>query len=114
MKTGSILSLIAGVLILAYSMIVLAMVSTGIPMMMSAMTGLGMPYEILYVFASLGVLSGFLVLAGFYLSLKPKTSQTGGILIIVFSALAFISGGGFIIGSILGIIGGALILGSKK
>jgi hypothetical protein len=37
----------------------------------------------------------------------------GGILVLIFSILSIIIGGGFIIGLILGIIGGALGLAKK-
>jgi hypothetical protein len=41
---------------------------------------------------------------------KVGQRRTWGILILVFSVLSFIGLGGFVIGAILGIVGGVLIL----
>src|SRR6266699_3105134 len=40
------------------------------------------------------------------LRLKPNQRQTWGILVLVFSILGFFGFGGFIVGSVLGIVGG--------
>ena len=56
---------------------------------------------------------GVLVIVGSILGLKGK-KLAGGLLVLIPSILSFFSGGGFIIGMILGIVGGALILASKE
>jgi len=44
---------------------------------------------------------------------RPVIRKTWGIMVIVFSIPIVVTGGGFIIGFILGIIGGALALSRK-
>ncbi|MDJ0269219.1 MAG: DUF6114 domain-containing protein [Aigarchaeota archaeon] len=60
----------------------------------------------------LGLVFGILILVGaVMLNSKPDQAQTWGTLILVLSALSLITaGGGFIIGAILGIIGGILAI----
>ena len=56
----------------------------------------------------LGLVCGALVLFGaIMLRIKPENKKAWGILVIVFSIPSVVTGGGFIIGFILGIIGGA-------
>ena len=58
-----------------------------------------------------GLIFGVLVLLGaLMLRSKPVNKKSWGIMIIVFSIPTVIMGGGFIIGFILGIIGGAKAL----
>jgi hypothetical protein len=57
--------------------------------------------------AVIGLICGALVLLGaIMLRIKPENKKAWGILIIVFSIPSVITGGGFIVGFILGIIGG--------
>ncbi len=57
--------------------------------------------------AIIGLICGALVLFGaIMLRIKPENKKAWGILIIVFSMPSVITGGGFIIGFILGIIDG--------
>ena len=44
------------------------------------------------------------------LSLRPLEHVTWGVLIVIFSAISFVSMGGWFVGAILGIVGGALAL----
>ena len=109
MKTGSILALIGGILIMLNSILVVAAFYSGMVFMM----GISISSSFLLSLGAIGLLSGILVLLGAYLSLKSRTSQTGGLLVVIFSAISFLGGGGFIVGSVLGIIGGAFILEKK-
>jgi hypothetical protein len=64
--------------------------------------------------ATLGLILGVLVLLGaLMLHFKPANKKAWGIMVIVFSVPSVIMGGGFIIGFILGIIGGKLSLSGK-
>lgn len=64
--------------------------------------------------ATVGLILGVLVLLGaLMLHFKPLNKKLWGILVIVFSIPSVIMGGGFIIGFILGIIGGKLALSEK-
>ena len=59
--------------------------------------------------AVIGLICGALVLFGaILLRIKPENKKAWGILIMVFSIPCVITGGGFIIGFILGIVGGFL------
>ena len=64
--------------------------------------------------AVIALICGALVLFGaIMLRFKPENKKAWGILIIVFSIPSVITGGGFIIGFILGVIGGAKALSRK-
>ena len=58
-----------------------------------------------------GLICGTIVtMSAFLMRLKPNQRQTWGILVLVFSILGFFGFGGFIVGSVLGIVGGILAL----
>ena len=58
-----------------------------------------------------GFASGTAVFLGaIMLYMKPDKRRIWGTIVILFSALSFIGMGGFFVGAILGIIGGALAL----
>ena len=60
-----------------------------------------------YTLCVVGLILGFLVLfASLMLRSKPANRKAWGTLIIVFSVPSVIMGGGFIVGFILGIVGG--------
>ena len=60
-----------------------------------------------------GIVCAILIIVGGLLAYYKGMRVAGGIIIIIFSILSIFSLGGFIIGMILGIIGGALILVTK-
>lgn len=58
-----------------------------------------------------GLVCGIIVLlSAIMLRFKPEQRQTWGILVLVFSILGFFGFGGFIVGSVLGIVGSIMIL----
>jgi hypothetical protein len=58
-----------------------------------------------------GLISGIIVLgSGVMVRIHPEQSTVFGVLILIFSVLSFFGSGGFVIGAILGIIGGVMIL----
>jgi hypothetical protein len=66
---------------------------------------------IIGVLGGFGLISGIIVLiSGVMLRGNPSQRTTWGVLILVFSVLSFFGFGGFIIGAILGSIGGILAL----
>ncbi|MCW4018599.1 MAG: hypothetical protein NWF00_07995 [Candidatus Bathyarchaeota archaeon] len=67
----------------------------------------GADYKILGV---VSVIIGVMVIAGAFLLKKPSWARHGGITVIAFSVLSIFAGGGFIVGLILGVIGGVLAL----
>ncbi len=108
---GFIVSLIAAILILLNAIFVSAIIgiigAVGFKELMPIVAG-G-----LIIYTVVGVIFAVLVLIGAILIYIPGKEVVGGILVIIFSLLSVITGGGFLIGLILGIIGGALGLAKK-
>jgi hypothetical protein len=109
---GFILGLVGGILVLVvggilgviFSMIGSAAAAAGAP-------GFGAMFIVLGV---LGILSGILMIVGSAFIKNPQKRTMGSILLLVFSIIGlFTAGGGFIVGSILGIIGAVMGLISK-
>ena len=108
------LSLIAGILIVCNSAL-LGVAATWFPWIIPTLPGSAnnttIPFAGLTV---VGLICGVLVLLGaIMLYSKPANRRACGMIILVFSILSYVTGGGFIIGSILGITGGARALRSK-
>lgn len=78
-------------------------------MMGGMMGGIGAPLGFMMLLPLIGIASGVLVVTGAIL-LNSRSSEhtTWGTIILVFSIVSFLGMGGFLIGAILGIIGGAL------
>lgn len=67
-----------------------------------------------YYISMVGFVCGGTIIFGASMLFKnPENARTWGILILVFSIVSFLEGGGFIIGAILGIIGGVMALTRK-
>lgn len=61
--------------------------------------------------AIIGIVSGAIIIMGaLALISNPKQSQTWGALILIFSLMGLMGLGGFLIGSLLGIVGGILAI----
>jgi len=114
-----ILSLVGGLLIFVGSAVSIVWFSVGsAPFggywgMMGGWHGMtgsyGFAYDYLLVLSVLGLVCGVMVVVGgFMLSLRPLEHVTWGVLILVFSAVSFASMGGWFVGAILGVAGGAL------
>lgn len=64
--------------------------------------------------ALFGLIFGIIVILGAGLMYsKPSAVKTGAIIVLIFSILSIVIGGGFVMGFILGIVGGALGLAWK-
>jgi len=109
-----VLSLIAGILILMNSAAVAA-AATWFPGIFPTLPGSsGNDTAILYTVAVVGLICGALIVLGaMMMRSNPAHKRAWGITIIVLSIPSVVSGGGFIIGFILGIIGGALAFSRK-
>ena len=103
------LSLIAGILIISNT-VLLGIATTWFPEMIPTLPGTtANDTTILYQLTVIGLICGILVLLGaILLQIKPVHRKIWAIMIIVFSIPSVLTGGGFIIGFILGIIGGVL------
>ena len=120
-KTASILALIGGIFIIvggvlflgvaAYVVPHLDLSNIKVPQGMDRASLPGLISGVLTVMGAFGLVCGAIVLVSATMLLaKVGQRRTWGILILVFSVLSFIGLGGFIIGAILGIVGGVLIL----
>ena len=108
------MSLTAGILILCNSAL-LGVAATWFPWIIPTLPGSDgnstVPFASL---TAVGLTCGALVLLGaIMLRSKPVNRKAWGIVIIVFSMPSVVTGGGFIIGFILGIVGGALAFSWK-
>lgn len=119
-----ILSLIGGILILlggaAMSMFTLGIFGMmgGFGGMMGGYAGMmgsfGFPFGFMGGLSLVGLVSGVFVIVGaVMLSSRPAEHQAWGTIVLIFSAISLLGMGGFLVGAILGIIGGAFALGSK-
>jgi len=78
---------------------------------MGMMGSLGVPFGFMAGLWLVGFVSGILVIIGAaMLSSRPAEHEAWGVIILVFSAISFLGMGGFLIGAILGIIGGAFAI----
>jgi hypothetical protein len=122
--TSYILSLIGGIIVLLYSLMSLVMFALygpywGIGGWMGGMMGsyhnfMGMysgSTQFMAVISLVGLVSGVIMVVGAaMLRARPQEHAMWGTVIIVFSALSFVGMGGFFIGALLGIIGGAFAI----
>ncbi len=123
--TSYILSLIGGLIVLLYSLLSLVMFALygpywdGIGGWMTGMMGgyhdfmgiYGGSTEFLAVISIVGLVSGVIMVIGAaMLRAHPQEHVMWGTVIIVFSAISFVGMGGFFIGALLGIIGGAFAI----
>ena len=71
----------------------------------------GAAASLLILYGAVGLIFAILVLVGaVMLWMKPKSHVAAGVIILLFSLFSIISTGGFIIGLILGIVGGILAI----
>ena len=119
-----VLSLIGGLLIFLSSAISIVLFAVGSApfgpywgMMgdFHGMTGtFGLPYSYMTAFSAVGLICGVIVVIGaFMFNTRPSERMSWGILVLIFSAVSLISMGGWFIGALLGIAGGALAISWK-
>jgi len=120
-KTGSIIALVGGMIIVIGGVILLGVATFVIPHMnlnnVTVPQGFtrsnlpGLISGVLTVMGSFGLICGAIVLVSATMILaKVGRWRTWGILTLIFSVLSFIGLGGFVVGAVLGIIGGILVL----
>jgi len=122
-NTASILALVGGILMVLSGLLLLAVSVFIIPHLpssyfASASTTRFSPAAIQgfasFVIGGLGgfgLASGVIVLSSaVMLQVRPNSQRTWGVLILVFSVLSFLGTGGFVVGAILGIVGGIMAL----
>jgi len=115
---GFALSLVAGILILLCGIAFFALQSLlnsiidVVPMPVT-IPGIGFAEAVFATIGAIGVVCAIIVLVGAFLIYMPGKEVIGGIIVLIFSILSIVAFGGFIIGMILGIIGGALGIAKK-
>jgi len=116
---GFAISLIAGIIILINALLILAAASfissfgSMIPSVPGVPAVTGAAVAVVTMLGSVGLVFSIIVIVGAILIYMPGKEILGGILVLIFSLLSIVVGGGFIIGLILGIIGGALGIAKK-
>ena len=115
--TAFVLSLIGGTFILVSGFVLSLWSLYGGPWfggMMGGMTmmgGFGFPSNMMVGFELVGLVSGALVVIGaIMMRAHPGEHVAWGTIVLVFSITSFLGMGGFIIGALLGIAGGAVAL----
>jgi hypothetical protein len=104
---GFAISLIAGILVLLDGIALIAVSGY-----VSSLTGYDLGSAIGAI-GGLGIVFALIILFGAWLIYTPGKETLGGILVLIFSIISIFTGGGFFIGLVLGIIGGALGLAKK-
>ena len=107
---GFVISLIAGILILINGLSVSTLGAFGITLF--GIMPFGITLALGTIVMALAPVFGILVIVGALLMHRGST-EAGGVLVIVFGLLSIVIGGGFIIGIVLAIVGGALALAGK-
>jgi hypothetical protein len=101
-------------MMLVYGWMGFGMMGGYMDMGMSMMGSIGIPFGFMTGLSLVGVVSGILVIIGaVMLSLRPAEHEAWGIVILTFSVISSLGMGGFLIGAILGVIGGAFALSLK-
>lgn len=67
----------------------------------------------LQVVGTIAIIFAIVILVGAYFIYHSGTETVGGIIVLIFAALSIITGGGWLVGFILGIVGGILGLLKK-
>jgi hypothetical protein len=120
-KTASMLALVGGVVIIVGGALLMVVSAFILPHLDYAnlkppahLTPGNMPALVSGIVGSMGLfglVSGVIVLVSAIMLLtNPSHWRTWGVLILVFSVMSFLGLGGFIVGAILGIVGGILTL----
>ena len=111
---GGLIITLSGVLFVAVSAFVLPNLSytnINVPQGLSASAIPGLVSGFVGLMGIFGLVSGAIVLVSSVMLLTNSGQpRTWGVLILVFSVLSLVGMGGFVVGAVLGIVGGALIL----
>jgi hypothetical protein len=109
------LALVAGILIITNGVLLGVVAKWFIEIMPTLPGSSGNDPTLLIELATAGMIFGALVLLGaLMIHFSPQNNKAGSIMIIVFSIPSVIMGGGFIIGFILGLLGGIIALSKKS
>ncbi len=109
-ENAFILSLIGGILITIGSVMTLLLMPmyndiSANSVISSDTVSQEMVIDMMPIISSLGIVCGIIVIVGAFLINGAEYRKLGAVLVIIFSLLGIMGGGGFLIGSIIGIIG---------
>lgn len=110
---GFALSLAAGILILVQGVVRLVRADLIAQFGLDTLTRRIIGEVALTVLGAAAIAFGAIIIVGAYLIYRLGSETAGGVLVLVFSALSIITGGGFLIGMILGVVGAILGLLGK-
>jgi hypothetical protein len=78
------------------------------------MDGYGFPFGFMGGFSFVALIAGIFVIIGVVmLNARPAEHMTWGVVVLAFSIISFVGMGGFVLGALLGIAGGALALSGR-
>ena len=78
------------------------------------MGSFGIPFGFMSGFFLIGLVSGVIItISAVMLNARPSEHNAWGMIILVFSIISLLGMGGFLVGAILGIVGGALAMSWK-
>lgn len=106
--TGFILSTISGALIILQGVLHIVRARWGLELGLGELRRHSVMGIDLKALGAASIVLGVMVLIGAYLIHTQSRAREGAITVIAFSALTIVVGGGYLIGIVLGVIGGAL------
>jgi hypothetical protein len=109
-KTGFILSVVSGALITLQGALHIIRTQWGLELLLGEFRRHSLRRIDFTVLGIVTIVLGIMVLVGAYLMRRPGREREGGITVIAFSVLTVFAGGGYLVGVILGVVGGALAL----
>lgn len=107
---GFALSLVAGIFVILDGLVLIWASAILSDLGIGDIAGVGLTLNTL---GAVGIVFAIIILIGAFLIYMPGKEMIGGILVLIFSIISIVTGGGFLLGMILGIIGGALGLAKK-
>jgi len=110
---GFIISLLAGLLILIQGIVRLVRAEWALDFGFGEIPRRLFGETFLTTRGIFAVVFGIVVLVGAFLMYRPGKEMAGGIIVLVFSAVSIIAGGGFFVGFVLGVVCGVLGLVKK-
>jgi hypothetical protein len=111
---GFVLSLFSGVLIVLQGVFLVIRSRWILELGLGAVRRHSLGAMAFGVLGAVTVVLGLTIFLGACLLCNPKSERQGAVTVIVFSALSIFTGGGFLVGLLLGVIGGTLVLSKTE
>jgi hypothetical protein len=111
---GFVLSLSSGVLIILQGVFLVIRSRWILEMGIGAIRRHSLNARAFGILGAVTVVLGLTIILGAYLLHNPKNERQGAVTVIAFSALSIFTGGGYLVGLLLGVIGGTLVLSKNE